>query len=358
MSKFGKLFLLSLLIITSGVFFIAFNSNKISSDDISSKTVKITEGNIDKKQLFSGVFEFSQKVDLKPKINGVVYRMHKEIGDTVKIGEIIAEISPIIDPLNFENASKQLKIAQINFKNEKINFERQKELFEKEIIPHKDFETAQKNFDLIKEELKFSKNNLFVTQKGYSSNTSKNNLVISTLNGTILDIPNKLGASVVQRNNFSEGSTICTISNFKDLTFNFYVTENELVKLRTGMNIQVYISALNSKIIQGQISSINYTKTIKNNISKYLVKTTLKDIDVLQKLRGGFTGTAELLERKENILITNEENLFFENDSVYVKLVDKNNSRVKRFIKTGISDGVFIEITEGLSEGDLIINRS
>lgn len=355
MSKFGKFFFAILIFTVGVVFFIAMSSSKKSDKINLNKQTIVKKGSIEKNKLFSGTFEFSKKIDIKPKMNGIIQKIYKNVGDSVKVGEVIADIKNIVNPLNFESARKQLRLTEINYNNQKSNFERQETLFNKGIISRLDYEDSKKAFELTKEEYKSSRDNLFITKNGYSSKSDKTNKVIATSSGVLLDIPNKEGASVVKRNDFNEGTTIATIGDFNDITFNFHVTEKEIINLHDNKVIFIYVNALNKKKVTARIKKINYTSVIVNNISKYLIEAELENKETLFKLRPGFTGNSEIiLDKKEDILVLDEKYLFFKNDSTFVKKIE-NLKTINQFVKTGISDDVQIEIIEGLILNDEII---
>ncbi len=359
MSKFGKIFLGILLVLGIATFYIAITKNAGDTTSQRDNQVVVKTGMIEKKQLFSGIFEFSKTTTIKPRMNGMLQKIHKNVGDTVQIGDVLAEINAVIDPSNLENAKKQLRLAQINFQTQKMDFERQDKLYKKGIIAKVDFEKTAQSYHLVKEELKAAKDQLFIVNNGYATNSEKTNKVLATANGTILSVPISEGTAVVKRNDYGEGSTIASIGAMNDLRFNFYVTERELINLQQGMPLAIYVNALDSGKLPGAITKINYTSEQINNISKYLIEAKLDEGVMLTHLHSGFTGTSEIvLDSKQDIKLVEEKYVEFKEDSAFVQKIDLEGRVHKQFVKTGISDGVHIEIIEGLDVDDYILEQS
>jgi HlyD family secretion protein len=73
------------------------------------------------------------------------------------------------------------------------------------------------------------------------------------------------------------------------------------------------------------------------------------------QLYPGFSAVAEIiLDKRDSVLTIKERNLIFKKDSLFVELLDENNKKIKRLVKIGLSDGLRIEITEGLSLKDRV----
>lgn len=352
MSKFGKTFLL-LIILIIGTSFTLILVKKTKPEKTDQNWIVVHKGTIEKKQLYPGDFQFSKKVELKSKMNGILGTIYKQVGDSINVGEVIAEVKTVMDPASYENARKQLRIAEISYENKKIVFDRQNELFKKRVISHQELESAEIAYDLAKEEMASAKDNLFIAKNGYSSNSS--NKIISTSAGIVLSIPFKEGSSIVKRNDYNDGTTIAVIGNMKDLSFSFYTSEKDIINLKEGMIVSIYINALDSGKVSARIRKIDFNSTMQNNLSKYLVEAELTDKKILSRLRMGFTGTAELMVKKRNnIVILEEKHLFFKNDSAFVSRIDQSGRTKNQFVKTGISNDSYIEITEGLKENDKV----
>ena len=93
----------------------------------------------------------------------------------------------------------------------------------------------------------------------------------------------------------------------------------------------------------------------EQGVMKYQIEAQVDIPDDSVKIRAGYTATAEiLLNKKTDVLTIKEKHLIIENDSTFVELLNKEKKYEKQFVKTGISDGINIEIKEGLDINDLI----
>ena len=358
MSKISKILLTIIIVVVTGLtLLVSKRSNGAKKEKINNKEiVKVEKGTLEKKQLFSGEFKFSKKIELKSKMNGILIKINKKIGDSVNINENIAEVKMVVDPVTFENARKQLKIAQINFKNQRTDYLRKEKLYNKGIISRVEKEGATKLFDLSREELNSARDNFFIAKNGFSSKTKtgKVNKIIATTRGIVIELPQQEGASIVKQGLYREGSTVAIIGNPNDLMFNFFVSENDIVNLQVGMPVSIYINALDKRVTS-LIKKINYSSVKINNLPKYIIEAEINDTDVLGIIREGFTGTLELtLAKKEKVLLTKEKTLLFKNDSTFVKRITSKGHIEEVAVETGVSDGINIEIIGGLEEDDVL----
>ena len=161
---------------------------------------EVTTGNIEKRTVATGKVSPRNEILIKPQMSGIIAEVYKEAGDVVKAGDIIAKIKVIPDMVSLNAAENRVKVAQLSYDQTKRNFERDKQLFAEKVISVEEYEKSQLQLNNSREELKGAKDNLSLTRDGVSSDNTQlsNTLVRSTINGTILDIPIKVGNSVIQ----------------------------------------------------------------------------------------------------------------------------------------------------------------
>ena len=216
MKKFFKIFLLVLLgVAVLGTFFYLWKKSQpvVKQYEIT----EVTVGNIEKRTVATGKISPRNEILIKPQMSGIIAEIYKEAGNKVTAGEIIAKIKVIPDMVSLNSAESNVSLAQIAFDQSKKDFDRDSKLFADKVISKEDFDKTRLQYEQYKQQLAAAKDNLSLVRDGITSNKSQmsNTLVRSTINGTILDIPVKVGNSVIQSNNFNDGTTIATVANMK-----------------------------------------------------------------------------------------------------------------------------------------------
>lgn len=295
------------------------------------------------------------EIDVKSQVSGVVETVYKLPGETVKTGDLIAKIKIIPNVVNLNNAEARIQTATINFKNAEREMLRQKHLFETKVVSEMEFNRFLLDYNLTKQELEAAESNLELIKEGASKKSgSVSNLVRATASGMILDIPVKQGSFVIESNTFNDGTTIAKIANMKDLIFEGFVDESEVGKIREGMVLELNVGALDSVKFTANLEYISPKGTEKDGAIQFQIRAAVALQDD-SFLRAGYSANADIvLARKENVLAIKESQLLFENSKVFVEVMKEEQVFEKKEIKTGISDGINIEVVDGLKENDKV----
>jgi len=306
---------------------------------------------IQKKRLVSGVVAPEIQIDIKPHISGILEKIIVSVGDSIHKGDPIAEIRILPDLVSLEQAEMRLRIAKINAVKDDRNLQRNQSLFNNGIISESEFEAFGNSYLLAQEELASARNQREIMQKGsMNSFGDLSNIVLSTLSGMVLELPIREGSSVIRRNNFHEGTTIATVADLKTLSFKGEIHEKDIMHIKEGMLVPVSVPAWDNVKLSGRISHVAPQSTIKNGINKFQFQVEL-ETNTLSGIPCGVSGIAEIiLQRIAGTLVLDEKNLRFGNDSSFVDIFDPETGLFhSQFVKTGLSDGIYIQILEGLT---------
>lgn len=355
MKKFFRILFLVVLLALVGMTFV-FLWKKSRPIQTTYEIVTVKKGNIEKKTVSTGKVEARNEIQIKPQIAGIIDKLYKEAGQAVKKGEIIARIKVIPDMVSLNSAETRVNVAKINLNQAKTDFKRQKGLFEKKVISREDFEKSTVNLNSAKEEYESARNNLDLIKNGITkkSGSQSNTLIRSTIDGKILDIPVKVGNSVIQSNNFNEGTTIATIANMNDMLFVGKVDETEVGRIHEGMPLKLSIGALGDRTFDAKLEYISPKGTEENGAIQFEVKAAAripKDVTI----RAGYSANAEIiLSSVRNVLLIPESVIEFNKDTAFVQVLktEKPQVFIRRQIKTGLSDGINIEVISGLKAGE------
>ncbi|WP_372752937.1 efflux RND transporter periplasmic adaptor subunit [Labilibaculum sp.] len=317
------------------------------------KSPEITD--ILKKTIATGSVVPRKEIEIKPQgVSGIIETLYVEAGQTIKKGDRIAKIKIIPDMISLNTAESRVNIAQINYEDAEINYKRDKSLYDKKVISESDFQKTQLSFRNSEEELQSAQDNLQLIKEGVSkkSASATNTIIRSTIEGMILDIPVKEGNSVIQSNTFNDGTTIAIVADMGEMIFQGQVDETEVGKIVQGMNLELTIGAIEDVKFDAHLEYISPKGVEDNGAIQFEIKASVK----LKKdffIRSGYSANAEIvLDKREQVLAVNESLLEFKNDSTFVEVETSEQEFEKRYIKTGLSDGINIEVLEGITKDD------
>ena len=316
-------------------------------------------GDVSKTTLITGKIEPRNEVNVKPQISGIITDIYKEAGDIVQAGEVIAKVKVIPDMSQLSSAESRVRLAEINAKQAQVDYDRDKVLFDKHLITAESFDKVSQTLHQAQEEVKAATDALEVVRDGVSkSNASASSTLIrSTISGVILDIPVKVGNTVILSNTFNDGTTIATLANMKDLIFRGNIDETEVGQLSIGVPMKITIGALQDVKLNASLEYISPKAVENNGANQFEIKAAI-DVKGAKSLRSGYSANAEIvLQTAKNVLTIPESAIEFSGDSTFVYLV-KGKGEQKTYerhpVTIGISDGVNIEIKKGLTKKDIV----
>ena len=314
---------------------------------------------IQKSTVVTGQIDPRDEVAMKPQVSGIIAQILKEPGQQVQQGEVIAVVKVIPDVSSLSAAESQVRMAKMNLDNIEKSYQRQESLKQKGLISAEEFEKSQLEYRQAKENLNNAKDQLNIIKEGISKSASEysNTKIRATISGMILDIPVKVGNSVINSNTFNDGTTIATIANMKDMIFKGKLDETEVGKIREGMPLTLTIGAMNDRKFDAELEYIAPKGTQESGavFFEMRARAILPD-DVF--VRAGYSANAEIiLDRVSDAIVIPESCVNYEDGATYVYRCIKEDTPQqfeKQPVKVGLSDGVNIVVTEGLKLGDKI----
>ncbi len=344
-----------LLWVFIAVFFVGtfvFLYRNSQTPETSYSTVSPSRGSIERSTVLTGKIEPRDEIEIKPQISGIISEILVEAGDNVNEGDVIAKIKVIPDDSQLSSALNRVTNAKIELEDANVKYERDKALYEKKVISREEFETSEKNYKKAKEELESAEDSYNIVREGVSKyNASESNtLVRATITGLVLDVPVKVGSSVIQANTMNDGTTIATVADMNKLIFKGNVDETQVGSLRLGMPMDISIGAMPDLKPLATIEYISPKGDDSSGANSFEIKAALV-IDNPEGLRAGYSANATVvLERASNVITLPESTVTFEGDStfVFIRTDSVSNSYERRPVTTGLSDGINIEIKEGV----------
>jgi HlyD family secretion protein len=309
-----------------------------------------------KKTVATGSVIPRKEVNMKSQVSGIIEKLYIVAGQQVKEGDVIAKIKIIPNMLNLANAENRVNAAQLSYDNAKIEFDRNKALNEQNVISKSEFQVFELRIKTTGEELAAAQNQLQIIKEGVSksSGSTSNTLVRSTITGMVLDVPAKEGGQVIESNTFNEGTTIASVANMSEMIFEGKLDESEVGKVQEGMEIVLTIGAIDKRTFKAKLEYIAPKGITENGAIQFLIRASISK-DNSSFLRAGYSSNADIiLSKRENVLSIPESVLQFDNEDPFVEIETGNQKFEKRKIKTGLSDGINIEIIEGIKKPEKI----
>ena len=358
MKKYSKLIIAAIIaLIFIGTFVFLWQKSQPKEVVYNEFTPKLDS--IQKTTIITGKIEPRNEVNVKPQISGIISELYKEPGDRVNAGDVIAKVKVIPDMNQLSSAEMRVRLAEINLKQAQVNFQREENLYNQKLVSADEYDKSKQAFDQAKHEKTAAEDALQVVRDGVSkSNASASSTLIrSTISGIILDIPVKVGNSVILSNTFNDGTTIATVANMNDLIFRGNIDETEVGQLVYGMNMKITIGALQDLSFDAALEYISPKAVESNGANQFEIKAAVK-LSEGSKIRAGYSANAEIiLASAPKVLSIPESAIEFSGDTTFVYIVKgdgKNKTYERKQVETGLSDGVNIEIKKGITDKDKV----
>ena len=310
-----------------------------------------------KKTVATGKVIPLEEIEIKPQITGIIDKIVLLEGSKVKKGDLIATVRVVPNEQSLISAKGRVDNTKIRLSNAEISYKRSKNLFDKGVIPRAEFENVELTYNQAKQDLKNAQNDFQIIKRGSAgSGASANTNIIAQMSGTILEIPVKEGDQVIQSNNFNAGTTIASIADMNKMIFEGKVDESEVGKLLKGSDIEVSIGAIEGKRFPAKLNFIAPKGTEEAGAVQFKIKADVS-LDDKYFIRAGYSANADIvLEKKDSVLAIKEALLKFDKktEKPYVEVKTGEGSYEKKTIKLGTSDGVNVQILEGVTKDDEI----
>ncbi len=289
------------------------------------------------------------QIDVKPEVGGKVKALHIEPGDTVKTGDLLAEIDD--RDLLTEKASVLTEIEGARLDAEKVrrNYERAKELFEQKLISSEGYENlssesamaannlvkAQRKLDLVEEKLRKAR-------------------VTSPIDGTVLTVPVLQGQVVIAAASVNSGTTLLTIANLAKLLVETHINQVDVAKLELDKRVKLRAESLKDGEMEARISFIAPVATVKNNVKGFQVQAVIETPD--PRLRPGMTVNMNVpIASVDDVVSVPISAVFKGEGNKKIVYVMQGEAPEKREVTVGVTNIDFAEILQGLAVGEKIL---
>lgn len=353
--KARKVLKIALLAVVAGIFVWTFvflyqkSKPAVTLYDI--VTPEVTD--LQKTTVVTGKVEPRDEVEIKPQISGIISEVYKEAGQTVKEGEVIAKVKVIPDLGTLNSAESRVRLAEVNGEQAETDYARSKKLYDQQLISADEYDQVKLALEQAREEIQAARDNLQIVKEGITQASAdiSSTLIRSTITGLILDIPIKVGNSVIMANTMNDGTTIATVADMNDLIFRGNIDETEVGRVHEGMPVKLTVGALQNYSFEATLEYISPKATEDNGANQFEVKAAVVVPDSV-RIRSGYSANGEIvLEQANGILAVPESTIEFSGDSTFVYVLTDSVPHQRferRRVEVGMSDGIQIVVKSGI----------
>jgi HlyD family secretion protein len=258
-------------------------------------------------------------------------------------------------------AEGRVEKARSSFNLAEADYNRATELHRQAILSRELLDAKKEAYERSKIELDRAQDGLDLLRKGRLSNGSSESIIRAPAAGVVLSRKVNPGDPVVPLTSYQEGTPLATIADMSDLIFKGTVDEIDVGKLAIGLPTRIKIGAIPDSQVTGKLTRIAPKATEKEGARLFDVEIELDPASAVT-LRAGYSANADLvLQEHKDVLVIPERLVTFEDagKKAFVELpaASPKGEPRKIEIKTGLSDGLNVEVVSGLKKGDRIIER-
>jgi len=324
------------------------------------KVVEVTRGPVVEKALAVGAIRPKREIAVKSKISGIVKRSYREVGDVVKAGDPLFEILPDPTPMELTEVRREVEIARNVYDQAKKKHDRTQSLQKQGILSNQDSDQSDKEVQDAEIRLRLANERLALVEKGRIRTEQLNveSIIRAPISGTVLELLVNEGDPVVPLTSYQAGTALTNLADMSTLVFKGTVDEIDVGKLKEAMSARIKVGALPEAKVDGRVYKIAPK-------SKTAEGATLFDVEIELLpgpgvvLRAGYSANADIVvKEKKDVLLLPERLVTLADGKASVEVPSAAGTEpTKKDIKVGLSDGINVEVTEGLKEKDLVVER-
>ncbi len=346
------IFVIVLVAIIGWAFYYLYKKSRANPTVYQTETAEVTD--LTKKTVATGSIVPRHSVDVKPKVTGVLSELYVEAGKVVKQGDPLGKVTIIPDAQAMNAADSAVRSGQIALDNAKRELDREENLFKQGVVAEAELYKFRTDYAMARQSLDSATSNLQLVKEGATraQGNASTLVVTATVDGTVIDVPVKVGFSVIQANSFNPGTTIATIADMDDMIFDGRVDEGEVAKVKEGMKLKIKIGAIEKDSFDGTLEFIAPQGKEQDGAIQFEIKAAITQKPGLF-IRAGYSANADIvLEEKKQVLAVREAVVQYDHDRPYVEVETTPQIFVRRDVKLGLSDGIKVEVLSGVTPTD------
>jgi multidrug efflux pump subunit AcrA (membrane-fusion protein) len=339
------------------------------------------------------------EVRVGSRVSGRVQRLYANIGDIVRVGQVLAQLEKDDQQALLEQRRAELKIAEAKLSSAEalrpgeiqkaeaalrdcqatselanIEFERQKRLFDRELVAREVLDAARKDKEVSEARVISAARELDLAKQRYTEDVKSAKAQIdqaasalrvhevqltyyticAPISGIISSVSTQEGETVAAGLN---SPTFVTIIDLHKLQVDAFVDETDIGKIRVGQKATFSVDSFPDRDFRATVQAIYPKAVIMDNVVYYDVVHRI-DEPLTGDLRPEMTANVIIsLDTRKNVL-TVPLHAVSRDQGKYVVFVLHGNQPVRQAVKVGWKDSEWMEIVDGVKEGDKVVIRS
>ena len=331
------------------------NSGGVSANLPPVPTVKAERRTIEENIIVSGFVEPETATEIKSEINGKIIRINVENGDNVKKDDLLLEIDASTYKTEVDAAERTERQRELDVEKSERDMRRIKELFENDFATEQDYLDAVTSFETSKLQLEVVRSSLAKAREELSKTQIR-----APHDGMVSDLDVYVGNVISGAGSFSNGTTLMKINDMKNLRVEADLNEIEANKIDLDSDAVLSFDSLPGTSFQGKVdylSPFGVQDSATSTLYKFPVRVKFQAGKRL--IRPGISSNISILvSRAENAISVPSSAVFLEDDVRFVFVKAGEHRFERRKVEVGVGNLNFIEIKNGLNEGeDVAVTR-
>ena len=311
-------------------------------------TAQATRGRIERLVVATGTIEPEEEVEVRPRISGIVERVHAAAGDVVERDQLLIDIERELLEAQAREAQARLDGARVEERYATTDLERATRLRGQGTLSEHDYDEARSRHERATAAIARDQATLesLTVQLRYAS-------VRAPIAGKVLDVYAKVGSAVSSVAAVNGGTPLLALAAAGPLHLKGLVDENEIAWVQVGQDARIRTEAFGNRVFAGRVTEIKPLGQRQQNVTYFELEIEVTDPEAA-RLRPRMSADADIVtEVVEDAILVPETALVFEGNEVYVERPAGGAGQVERRpVRTGILEGGRAQVLEGLAAGD------
>jgi HlyD family secretion protein len=360
-----------------------------------SRLAKVEKGDLAKSVVATGKIQPVTNVEVKSKASGIVQSLLVDYGDTVKKGQVLAELDKeqILAQVNQQRASLEAaeaaaRAAEADLEHAKVDaegpdvpllkraYERAQGMAKDGIVSASALEDAEKAYELAVNKQQLGKANVISSaaklrqaqaqvsqakaQLEEKEEEYRNSTIVAPLDGMVLSRDVEVGDAVSSILILGSSATlVMTLGDIHEVYVKGKVDETDIGKVYIGQPARIKVESYKDRTFSGRVTKISPMGVEKDNVTTFEVRVSIDNSK--GELKSQMTANAEIIqEEHKGVLMIPESALIYDKDrkaSVEVPDPSAKDGKKKVAVTVGISNGSKTELLSGLKEGQQVIQQ-
>jgi len=309
------------------------------------KVMEVQKQKISEKLFFTGIIEAWQSINITPEVGGKIAKIYVEEGDSVRKGQLLAELDTRATRLQLDQSKAAVAVARANYTDAEKNMERMERLRKENAVSEQQYEKIKLAFDAAKAELQRAEaaENLANFNLDVSIMKAPFSGVIASKNAEVGDVINPMMGG------FSPTSGVVTLADYSRVKIQIEVSYEDIVRIRKGMPAYLTVEAFPGKSFPGKVVVVS--KAADPTTKKFHVEVAAENPD--RTLRPNTFGEIMIEVSSHDDALVVAQKAILENKYLFV--VNDDNTVIRKEITLGIQNTDMVEILTGLEAGEIVV---